>query len=428
LLILAVPISASAESFTVTTNKDIYTVDEKAIIIGVLPEDAPDGYAVLVKVTGPAGDCVSQNILPGADNGFRSRPVSLKECGLGQFTVMAFYADLETSSTFTISNSSSQVDAGSKLELRTLKKIILQALDVVNARVRELIEAGYVLPEEVADKYSEGVSEASLALEAIEFGDAAEAKRHMILAIQDFRGVLKALFEENVASFEQAEREDNSDVVGLYNKLERTYSRLQNVAEKNQVDKEAEFEQAARLLSDARRMIGEGNFGGAEHRLEQVNTILEEIRDDLYDEEEGEERIASDANATSSEDNEEAEKLTETAARYEEDALELLKETGSNSTAGAKLQEALSLVASARAHIDAQDLESARDDLRSAYRAIEDAKDLIKHGDDDSGKSSGDENSSNSGKGSVDRKDSEDEHDDENGSGNSSGHDDEGDQ
>ncbi|HXV46918.1 MAG TPA: hypothetical protein VD736_09615 [Nitrososphaera sp.] len=134
LLLLAAPVSALAESFTVTMNKDIYSADEKAIIVGVLPEDAPDGYAVLVKVTGPGGDCASQNILPGADNGFRSRPVSLDECGLGQFTILAFYADLETSSTFAISNSS-QADAGSKLELRTLKKIMLQALDVVNSRV-----------------------------------------------------------------------------------------------------------------------------------------------------------------------------------------------------------------------------------------------------------------------------------------------------
>jgi flagellin-specific chaperone FliS len=425
LLILAAPVSALAESFTVTTNKDIYSADEKAIIVGVLPEDAPDGYAVLVKVTGPGGDCASQNILPGADNGFRSRPVSLDECGLGQFTILAFYADLETSSTFAISNSS-QADAGSKLELRTLKKIILQALDVVNSRVKELIEAGYVLPEEVADKYSEGVSQASLALEAIEFSDAAEARRHMILAIQDFRAVLRALSEENIASFEQAEREDNSDVVGLYNKLERTYNRLQNVAEKNQVDKEDKFEHAAKLLSDARQMMEEGNYEGAEHRLGQVNVILEEIRNDLYDDQEDDERLASDTNATSSEDVEKAEKLIETAARYEEDALELLNETGANPTAATKLQEALSLVASARAHIDAQDLEEAREDLRAVYRAIEDAKDLIEHeGDDNSGESSDDDSNSNSGKGKGNDKEGEEDDEDDNDSGNRGrGHDD----
>jgi hypothetical protein len=106
-----------------------------------------------------------------------------------------FYADQETTnSTFTISNSSSQADAGSRLELRTLKSVMLQAQDAVNTLVKELIEDGYVLPEEeVADKYSEGISEASLALQAIEFGDAAEAKEHMILAIEGFREVRAAL-------------------------------------------------------------------------------------------------------------------------------------------------------------------------------------------------------------------------------------------
>ena len=47
--------SAYAESLTVTTNKDIYTNDEKAIIVGAIPADAPAGYAVLIKVTGPRG-------------------------------------------------------------------------------------------------------------------------------------------------------------------------------------------------------------------------------------------------------------------------------------------------------------------------------------------------------------------------------------
>jgi hypothetical protein len=51
-LILALPVvfSAYAESFTVTSNKDIYTADENAIIVGAVPMDAPEGYAVLIRV------------------------------------------------------------------------------------------------------------------------------------------------------------------------------------------------------------------------------------------------------------------------------------------------------------------------------------------------------------------------------------------
>lgn len=393
LSILAAPFSAFAESFTVTTNKDIYNLDEKAIIVGAIPEDAPEGYAVLIKVTGAGEDCATENTLPTTDNSFRARPVSLEECGFGEFTVSAFYADYEASSRIIISNSSA--DEGSRLELRTLEAVLLQALAVVNDRVRDLIEDGYILPEEVADKYSEGVSEASLALEALEFRDTAEAKRHMILAIQDFRGVLDELNEENTTRFEPTANEGNSDIAGTYSKLERTYIKLQNVAEKNGVDKEDEFEEAARLLSDARAMMDEGNYDGAEQRLGQVNAILGEIRADLYAEEEIE-KIASDANSTSPADEEDAKRLIDTAIRYEKDALELLNQTGTDAEAVAKVQEALSLIANATASVGTQDLDHARDMLRAAYRAIIEAERLI---EDDKDEDS-DAQNSNSGEGS----------------------------
>jgi hypothetical protein len=382
-LILILPISAFAESFTVTTNKDIYSLDENAIIVGVIPEDAPDGYAVLVKVTGPDGDCASQNILASADNSFRSRLVKLDECGFGQFTVLAFYAELKTNSTFTISNSS-QADTGSKLELSTLKNVMLQALDVVNANVKELIEDGHVLPEDVADKYSEGVSEASLALQAIEFGDAAEAKKHMIFAIRDFRQVLKELSEENVAKFEQAADDAKSQVVGTYNLLQKKYYKLRGVAETNQVDKDSQFNAAQLLFSNAKRSIDDGNYEGAERRLWQINSILEQIRADLYgeDEEEEQKKLDSEANYAGQADEEEARKLTETAARYEEDALEFLKNARPDSEAETKVQEALSLIANATVSIEAHDFDSARDTLRDAHKAILEAQDLIERDKD----------------------------------------------
>ncbi len=379
MVILVLPLSAYAESFTVTTNKDIYTLDETARIVGVIPEDAPDDYAILIKVTGSGGDCATQNMLPAADNSFVSRPVRLDECGFGVFTVSAFYAELQANSTFTISNNS-QSDAASRLELRMLKNVILQAQDAVNARVRELVENGYVLTEEVAGKYSEGVSEASLALQAIEFGDQAEAKKHMIFAIRDFRGVLGAL-SENVARFEQtaeqqAENDDNSGVVGTYRIMREYYYRLEDLAQKNQVDKDDQFDAAAHLLASARQMIDEGNFEVAERNLERVSMLLEAIRVDLLDDEGGE-QFVSYANSTSPEDEESARRLTDAADRFEKNALELLNKTGSDAEAHAKAQEALSLIASARISIEAQELDSARDTLTAAYWAIKEAESLI---------------------------------------------------
>jgi hypothetical protein len=309
---------------------------------------------------------------------------------------------------------------------------MLQALDVVNAEVKELIEGGYVLSEEVADKYSEGVSEASLALEALEFGDTAEAKRHMILAIQDFRQVLGGLGGENVARFEQTTSESNSDLEGAFNKLERTYNKLKNVAEKNGVDKDGEFEDAARLLSDAKDMISEDDYEGAAQRLEQVNAILEEIRDDLYDEEEVQ-KISSDANSTGPADEDDARRLLDTAIKYEENAIELLNQTGTDAEALAKVQEALSLIANATASVEAQELDLARDALRAAYRALLEAERLIEDDDnDDSGQErnegSDDDNSESHDEGSEGGNSGQGNGNDENeGSGNS-GKDDEDDQ
>ena len=401
LLILVLPLSAYAESLLVTTNKDIYTPEEKARIVGVIPEGAPDGYAVQIKVTGPAGDCATQHILPPADNSFISKPVRLDECGFGEFTVSVSYADLKANSTFIISNNS-HTDAGSKLELRTLKYVMLQAQDSINTRVKDLIENGYVLPEKVAGKYSEGVSEASLALQAIEFGDAAEAKKHMIFAIGDFRQVLKALSDENVARFgqtaeQQAANDGNSGIVGTYRILREYYYRLEELAQKNHVDMDDQFEVAARLLANARQMIDEGNFEGAQRNLERVNTLLEAIRVDLLND--GEERFASYANNTSLEEEESARKLIYAADRFEKNALDLLNKTGSDAEAQAIVQEALSLIENARMSIQAHDLDSARDTLTVAYWVIEDAKRLIEEND---GTSSSDSGKGNEGNGDED--------------------------
>jgi uncharacterized membrane-anchored protein len=61
--------------------------------------------------------------------------------------------------------------------------------------------------------------------------------------------------------------------------------------------------------------------------------------------------------------------LAQTAKRYENDALELLDKARPDSEAAAKVQEALSLIANATASIEAQDLDSARNTLREAYKA-----------------------------------------------------------
>jgi len=413
MMILVLPVaSAYAEPFAIATNKDIYAPDDKVIVVGVVPDDAPSGYAVLIKVTDSAGgECAAINVIPGPDNLFISRPVAL-DCGPGQYSVSAYYADMKANSTFKVSNSS-RSDSGSRLELRMIKQVLLQAQDAVNLRLKELIEGGYVLPQEVAEKYSSGVSEASLALQAVELGNTADAKKYQIVAIRHFREVMNALAGEQASAYmnsdEKVAAEDNSRVLERLERLQEFYLRLKDLAEKNGVSMDREFQTVASMLSQSRQMIDASDTDGAEQTLEQVNNLLENIRADLYDDESDkrEETLASPANNTSAQkDDEQARRLGDVADRYEKRAASLQSEDNSPEAAK-KIQQAVSLIADAKADIEQGDYDSARKALSEAYKALSEARRLIESQDDGSssrGNSSGsgndDDDNESSGRGS----------------------------
>jgi hypothetical protein len=398
-LILALPVvfSAYAESFTVTSNKDIYTADENAIIVGAVPMDAPEGYAVLIRVTGPDGsECSLQNLLRAGDNSFVSRPVRLDACGMGQYRVSAYYADMNTTSMFTVSNNS-RVDANNGLELRLLKNAVLQAQDVVNQKLNELVEAGYPVQEEVAEKYSSGVSETSLTLQAIEFRDAAEAKKHMIFAIRHLREVLDALSSERVifdqiteqrAVSDSSESDSSAGSLEKYNRLKVYYYRLEELTEKNGANRESDFKSVASILASSKEMIDEGEIAGAERNFARVDELLEEIRADLFEsgeeEQQGNNQSATQnaSNSTGGQDNS---GLASLADRYEQRALDLLWLSRSSAEAEAKIQEALSFIPSARASIEGQNYESARVALFAALNAVNEARKIIDEGERDDG-------------------------------------------
>jgi hypothetical protein len=398
-LILALPVvfSAYAESFTVTSNKDIYTADENAIIVGAVPMDAPEGYAVLIRVTGPDGsECSLQNLLRTGDNSFVSRPVRLDACGMGQYKVSAYYADMNTTSMFTVSNNS-RVDANNGLELRLLKNAVLQAQDVVNQKLNELVEAGYPVQEEVAEKYSSGVSETSLTLQAIEFRDAAEAKKHMIFAIRHLREVLDALSSERVifdqiteqrAVSDSSESDSSAGSLEKYNRLKVYYYRLEELTEKNGANRESDFKSVASILASSKEMIDEGEIAGAERNFARVDELLEEIRADLFEsgeeEQQGNNQSATQnaSNSTGGQDNS---GLASLADRYEQRALDLLWLSRSSAEAEAKIQEALSFIPSARASIEGQNYESARVALSAALNAVNEARKIIDEGESDDG-------------------------------------------
>lgn len=377
-------------------------------MIGVVPEGAPDGYAVLVTIRDPDGkECSLQTILPDSDNSFVSRPLRLESCGSGEYTVLAYYAELSANSTFTVSNNGKS-GQGNKVELRILKNVILQAQETVNLKIREFLEANYVLPEDIAAKYSQGVFEASLAIQAIDFGDSGEAKKHLIFAIGHLREVINALSAERAVFDQTAELQlltddSGSSLLERYERLKEFYFRLKEVTQANGVDREAEFDNAVSLLADSKRMIDEGNFEGAANSLDQVNEMLESIRQNLFKNDTTASAVASNSTI---EDDPQARRLTSAADKFEMRARAL--EDDENPDAESKVQEALTLISAARAAINDGDYQYARKALSAAFSALNEAEKLA----DDDGRND-DSGSGSSGKNGEEREGSDDGSDDE---------------
>lgn len=390
--------SAYADSFTVTSNKDLYTAGERAIIVGIIPDTAPEGYAILLKVTGPNDtECAVQNILPDSDYSFVSRPVDLKECGSGQYTVVAFYAELSTNSTFTVSNSS-QTSQANRLELRLLKNVAIQAQETANQRLREFLEANKVLPEDMADKYSLGIFEASLVLQAVDFGDTAEAKKHLIFTIKHFREFVDSMAEKRVI-FEQAiNLEAASDdsagaILDRYERIKEFYFRLEELSQKNGVDNENEFGMIVSLLARSKQLIDEGNLDQAGNNMDQVTAMLESIRQRLY----ADHSPASSLNNSSSVESDlQSKRLSIVADKFERTAYSILEAHPSQSV-NATIQKVLGFISAARLNIEKGDYGLARSDLSAAFSALDDAKEERKHDSEDhAGKGSSDEQNNNS--------------------------------
>jgi tetratricopeptide (TPR) repeat protein len=386
--------SAYADSFTVTANKDLYVAGEMAIIVGILPSEAPQGYAVLLRVMGPDGsECAVQNVLPDSDSSFVSRPLNLDQCGSGEYTVLAFYSDLSTNSTFAVSNST-QIDSGNRLELRLLKNVAVKAQETVNAKLREFLDTNQVLPEQIADKYSLGVFEASLVFQAIDFGNTAEAKKHLIFAIKNFREVLDSLSAQRVffgqaIELDTASESADEELVEKYQRLKEFYFRLEELAQKNGIENENEFGLIVSLLARSKALIDEGNLEEAGIGLQQVNGRLEAIRQQLYGEASNAGGNGTGVNSTRSDDLQ-AKRLSNVADRFERDAYILL-EGDPGESLNATAHRALQLISLARLDIEKGDYTSARGHLSEAFSAIDEAKEMKKR---DAGKSDEDKGSS----------------------------------
>jgi hypothetical protein len=247
----------------------------------------------------------------------------------------------------------------------------------VNQRLREFLETSQVLPEDIADRYSLGVFEASLVLQAVDYGDTAEAKKHLILAVKNFRQVIdsvakeRMIFEHAVA-LEASSDETSEAALERYVRIKEFYFRLEEVAEKNGVDNESEFGTIIALLAKSKQMIDEGDLEEANHGLAEANDMLESIRISLY----GDEASKSSENSTLSATDPQARKLSSVADKFEKSARSILEKNQSEHV-NATVQRVLSLVVQARLDIENSDYDAARSNLSDAFFALDEARELV---------------------------------------------------
>lgn len=350
LLVAALP-AAFAQSFSVTTNKDVYGAGERVIVAGTVKQiDAAS--TVLVQITKDDASCGQQAVAVERDGSFISRPIAI-ECGPGDYTVSAYHADQKATSAFRVGEQAQDSE-----DLRQLRDTLADARGKVNERIRELVNASIPIPEQAVEKYRAGSVQASLAVQSAEHGDMEQANVHLEAALAHFDETLALLSPENMAPLSMAAQKDDgqrrADAADWLGRLGDIYHRLANLAEKNSVN-DMVFPQIQLLLTDARNALGAEDLDVAEEALARIEPLMEQARGKLLQ---------------SAEDAAEKQSLQAAADRIEKRAERQLEEAEEGSGAAVLVESALSLIGQAKSAIDDDNYSKARELLTSASKAL----------------------------------------------------------
>lgn len=354
--------AANAQSFFVTTSKAVYNEGERVVVAGTVSE-AGDRRSVLVKITDGDEECASQNVRPQRDGLFVSRPMSIGDCGSGDFTVEAIHGDATASNSFSVGDAQ---DVPDTFELRAMRMTVTHAQDVVNARVREVLDANLAIPERAAKAYNKGVAEASLTLQAIDRGEEEVAGEHRQKALEQFKQALDMLSPDKLNTVAEDVREEETRVSASrewLGRLQDFFGRLVDLADKNGLGAATEFGEIDGFLDEARELIGERKTDSAEESLRSAEDLLEDARKKLIQQAEGGD---SDGQA-----------LISAAERLESTAKELRAQADGVPRAVAKVNASFVLINGAKASIASGDYDSAKSSLDSALKALEEAKTII---------------------------------------------------
>ena len=353
-----------AQSLYVTTSKGVYDSGERVVVAGTV-SDAEDRRPVLVKIIRGEDECAKQNVRPLRDGSFFSRPMIISGCGSGSgdFNVTATHAGATASSSFAVEGTQQVADS---FELRAIKASVTQAQDVVNARMREMLDANLAIPERAAEAYGKGVVEASIALQGVERGDVKAAGEHRTVALAHFREALDLLSPERLSAVTEDIRGEQTRVYATgewFGRLQDLFKRLVDLADKNGLGADQEFSQIQGLLAEARQLIGEKKTDSAEESLRSADRLLEGARIKLIQQAEGEDSHVQ--------------ALSSAADRLESSARTLREDAAGVPRALVKVNASFVLINGARVSIADGDYDSAKGSLDSALKILEQAKRII---------------------------------------------------
>ena len=399
--------AALADGIIATTSRPIYAPGQEVLVLGTVPVDTKQ-IPVLIAVVADNGTiCATSAVLPSSDGNFISAPMDMHGCGKGHYEARVSYDQASATASFEVLRKT-KLDAESTLKIRIIESIVSEGRDLANAKVRQFIQDGKSLPSEIAEEYSQGISESSAALSAAEFGDADAAKSHAEIATSSLRDVIVLLNSVESKSELSNFVADSNDTSSYYSvkqtlsQLAQYADRLHRLAAQNGYGNDTWSDNIKGMLDQADSLLGSGDIQHAKMKLTEAEALLEQVRIQLVDQ--ARMSAASSALSSQSSNGTAKSKLANLAGHIERSANYLLSQSIPQ-PARDLLNESISLVGQARDDLSKGDLKDAKKLLASAFGDLDSAKKIIEapqnNGQaDSSGHGDGSDSNSNNGRGS----------------------------
>lgn len=387
--------SALADSFEVTSNKNVYTSNERVIIVGVAPSLGELNETVKVSVIGPDGQSCgpSRYISPDSDNYFVSRPMVINSCGTGTYKVVASYSNLSATTTFDVAAPTVQraaVDAGVQT---TMSELYSSEAKVIE-RIKQLADSDAEISQALIEKYQQAKSHASSAVQALSIKNWVEAKSQSQEAIAAFNQIANelpvgnaeapnpgnnysgAVVQKSAPVSKQADPDDELSIIadGI-SSADSLSQKLQRLATSNDVNDSQLIHSASNSILVARNLLAANDIAGARDKLFEAHQMLGQVQADLRDHAQ-QRNLNSTLNDDSASSNAaaQAKLLRKAADRIQKSDLALQSQNITDQAIQSKIQDSLSYIASAQSNIDKGNLVHAREDLSNALSSMVQAK------------------------------------------------------